>query len=97
MGKSLGSNGTYFQGNNLIVKDTLKSFQCKCFFQTSLGILHLDQNVALLRLALYDEYELAREEFHLWLGEWFERGGIAIASCLEGSCARDLEGQLIIN
>jgi pectate lyase len=60
-------------------------------------ILHGEDDVALLRLALYKNHELAGEETHVWLSEWFERCGIAIAGCLEGSGTCYLEGQLIIS
>lgn len=52
--------------------------------------------MTLLFATLHDDYEFAGEEFHLRLGEWFERCSIAIAGCLEGSGICYLEGQFII-
>ena len=42
-----------------------------------------------------DDYELAIEEFHGRLLEALQTGGIAIADGLEGTCACNLERQLI--
>lgn len=38
-------------------------------FDISLAVFYLQDDVALLLAALYDDYEFAGEEFHLWLGE----------------------------
>ena len=65
-------------------------------FDISLAVFYLQDDVALLLAALYDDYELAGEEFHLWLGERFERCGIAIAGCLESAGTTHLEGQFVI-
>ena len=77
------------------LRQRLNSLQLECLFNISLRILHLQGDGAFLCLALYDDHELAGEELHLWLGEWFERGSIAIAGSLEGACACYLEGQFI--
>ena len=62
----------------------------------SRDIIHLQGNVTFLSLALYDDHKFAREEFHLWLGERFQRSGIPITSRLEDSFATYLKGQFII-
>ena len=40
-------------------------------FDISLAVFYLQDDVALLLAALYDDYEFAGEEFHLCLGERF--------------------------
>lgn len=65
-------------------------------FDISLAVFYLQDDVALLLAALYDDYEFAGEEFHLRLGERFERCGIAVAGSLESAGTTHLEGQFVI-
>lgn len=65
-------------------------------FDISLAVFYLQDDVALLLAALYDDNEFAGEEFHLWLGERFERCGITVAGSLESAGTTHLEGQFVI-
>ena len=41
---------------------------------------------------LYGDDEFAVEEAHAWLGEDFERCGVAVADASEGGCSADDDG-----
>ena len=92
-----GSDINYILYNQLkSVSVFLYCLERNRLFDISLAVFYLQDDVALLLAALYDDYEFAREEFHLWLGERFERCGIAVAGCLESAGTTHLEGQFVI-
>lgn len=92
-----GSDINYILYNQLkSVSVFLYCLERNRLFDISLAVFYLQDDVALLLAALYDDNEFAREEFHLWLGERFERCGIAVAGCLESAGTTHLEGQFVI-
>lgn len=87
-----GSDINYILYNQLkSVSVFLYCLERNRLFDISLAVFYLQDDVALLLAALYDDNEFAREEFHLWLGERFERCGIAVAGCLESAGTTHLE------
>lgn len=92
-----GSDINYILYNQLkSVSVILYCLERNRLFDISLAVFYLQDDVALLLAALYDDNEFAGEEFHLRLGERFERCGIAVAGSLESAGTTHLEGQFVI-
>lgn len=62
----------------------------------SFGIGDFQGECAGLFATANNNHQLAVEQFHCGLLKGFQTRGIAVADGLEGACARDLEGQLVV-